>query len=433
MNENEIIIDNKHGISIEEQQEILSGINKIAEKNRQSLSHNMPADKLKSGKQPVINAKKSGALFPLIINIAAIVILAGGALFLVSFNNRKDAQVRVGNVVFDTTERALIEEIRRDTAARIAEKENEINSINSRLEDVDAQLLLLYSSNIELTAEQLTAQERLLSMQAAYRTDLSALHEERSQILEASRSREARLRALLEERNREFAAAQQQASRELDTAMSELERLASEQERAAALDAQLAGGLGAVAILMQNNQLDQAAHAVESLRVLCNTGALAVSRSFQPRREFYNQAFNSMEIAIEEMRRSTAAGAAEENRDLAVRNLQLEESIAEMQRTITSFSADSTGQAHRLVELEESVTSLRTANSALETASAEKDRTISSLESERVTLGQNVNTLNQNVSTLNQTVADLRHVNAEQEQEIVNLSSQLALIRQVIQ
>ena len=409
-NNEEIVFDASSGISVEEQKEILSKINGIAEQNRSRLSR-------VSGEKQVIKAKKNSAIFPILFNIAAILILCGGGFFLISFNGKKDAQVREGTTVFNLTERALIEEIRRDTSEKIAAKEQEISLISSRLEDVDAQLLLLQSSNIELTAEQLTAQDRLLTSQNTYRADLIALREERSQILEDARSREARLRAQLEERTREFTAAQERTSSELDYAMGELERLANDQERIAAIDAQLAGGLVSISEFVHLGHYAQAALAVDNLRFLCNNNSVANVRSFQAKREFYNQAFDSMETIINEMRRFQEINSG--GWELYEKNVQLEETVAEMQRTIDAFSVGSSGQARRLSELEESVSSLRAANVSLETTAAERENTISSLRTER--------------ASLSQTVEDLRTVNAEQEQEVLNLRSRLSLIQQAMQ
>jgi hypothetical protein len=77
----DIVFDEKSGISIEEQKEILSRINGITDKNRISLSHNIVD--VKPGKNPVVNAKKSGSLFPLIVNLSALAILAVGGFLLV--------------------------------------------------------------------------------------------------------------------------------------------------------------------------------------------------------------------------------------------------------------------------------------------------------------------------------------------------------------
>ena len=406
----EVFFDANSGISVEEQREILSKINGIDEEHRRSLSDS--ALGLEPGIMPVINAKKSGAFFPLAVNIAALLILAAGAFLLISFNGKKDAQVRTGTVVYDLTERALIDEIRKDTAERLATKEQEIASMNSRIEDIDAELSQLHSNNQNLTAEQRAAQERLLAMQNSYRENLSALQEERSNILEDARSKEARLRAQLEERAKEFAAAQQHTSGELD-------RMTKEQDRAAAIDAQMAGGFAFVSSLVQEGQYEEAARTLDNLRDFCS-GSQVAGKSFQSRREFYIQTINSLE-AVVYLARGFGGGTVNLNaaKDLQTKNTQLEEKLAEMQKTIDAFSSGSSGQNRRLSELEENVSSMRDTISSLETSAAGKDRTISSLEGDK--------------ASLNQTVSDLKSVNSDQEREIDLLRSQLATIRQALQ
>jgi len=156
MNNEEVVFDAQSGISIEEQREILSKINGIAEKNRKQLSKTGSQIAQSKGKI-IINAKKNGAVFPLAVNISAVAVLLCGAFLLVFFNGKNDAQIRTGNAVYNLTERALIEEIRKDTAEKIAAKEKEMAQIISRLSDVDDELFKLYSNNQNLTAEQITA------------------------------------------------------------------------------------------------------------------------------------------------------------------------------------------------------------------------------------------------------------------------------------
>ena len=453
MKSDEIILDSKSGISIEEQKEILAKINGIAEKNRRSLAQGIG---VKSGEKPVIKAKKSTAVFPLIVNIVAVAILAGGGFFLVSFNGRMDAQIKTGTAVYNHMERTLIDEIRKDTAAKIAAKESEISLISSRLEEVDVQLMRLFSTNQELTAEQLAAQEGLLALQNTYRADLSNLREERSQILEDSRSREARLRSQLDERTKEFAAAQESSSRELDSAMSELERLTGEQERIAAIDAQLAGSLPAVSAFIQNGNYNQAAQAVTNMRYLFNDSAFASARAYQSKREFYNNAINFMELLINEGQKNSISFAIT-SQNLQSQNTRLEDTISQMQGDIESFSADNESMTRRIAELEQTVSSLRTTNTSQQAAIAEhtqtitglrstnasqqtiiaeRERTIRTLEADKTELNQTITGLRSANSTqqtanaeLTQTVARLRSTNESQAQEITNLRSQIDELR----
>jgi len=417
MNNNEIIIDKNSGISVEEQQEILDKINGITEHNRRLLSQNKPQVDEKKGK--IINAKKNGAIFPLAVNIAALVLIIGGIFLIIFLNNKTDSQIRTGRAVYNHAERTLIEEIRKDTAERIAEKEMEMAGISSRLQAVDDELLQLYSSNQELTSEQIAAQERLLVMQNAFREELSGLQDERSRILEASRSREARLRAQLDERAREFAAAQQRTTGELDQAVSELDRLTTEQERINAIDAQVSGGLAAAKVFIQNGQYDQAAQVAVNLRHFCNNNSLSSSRNFQSRRDFYNQAIDFVETMIIDARLNSGSGSGAEQFDLMAKNLQLQDNITEMQKTIDALSTGGSGLNRRIGELQEIV-------SALEQNSAEKDNRITLLDTENTSLLSAVTDLRTNNTRLEQETV-------RQEQRIADLNTQLTAIRQLLQ
>jgi len=410
LSNNEIIIDEKSGISAEEQKEILSQINGIAEQNRNKLSENAPNSAFVSSKK--------GVAFPLIVNICAVVILCLGAVLLFSFNNKNDAQARTGKAVYNYTERALIDEIRKDTAELIAAKEAEIAGINSRMEEIDRELLNLHSDNVTLNAEQIAARERLLAAQTSFREELSVLNSERSQILEASRAREARLRAQLDERTREFAAAQQQVSGELESALNDLNKLSSEQDKIASIDSHFFGGIASINALMQKNQYDQAAGANTALRDFVNASfsqtGITFTRSFQPRREYYNQTINLMETMIADARKNSGAGSSAEQLELIAKNSQLQETINEMQSTIDSFSRGSTGQTQRVTELETRITALRNEKTTLEQASEQKDKTISNLQNENAGIG-----------TLRATITS-------QEQRIADLNNQLTAIRQLL-
>ena len=113
-----ITFDAKSGIPEEEQREILAKINNIAEKNRLSLMEE---------KSSRFKAKKSGGVFPVIVIIAAAAALAGGLTLLSSIQWKSDAQARTGSKVENSVERALIEEIRRESQNEAA---NELERLN---------------------------------------------------------------------------------------------------------------------------------------------------------------------------------------------------------------------------------------------------------------------------------------------------------------
>jgi len=449
-NNDGIVLDAGSGISVEEQQVILSEINGIAEKNRRSLSQGGEA---RAGKKQRFKAKKNGGLFPIMVNVVALVLLGAGFFLLSSFQEKTEVQVREGANVYTSAERALIDEIRKETEMKIAAKETEIARIVSRLGGIDAELKALYSSREELTAEQRDAERDLLALQDEYRAGLAALQDERAQILEESRAREAALRAQFEAGARELVAASQQNSAELNAARSELERLANEQEKAAAIEAHLSGGLASASELIRRSQFSEAAESLKNLRLFLNTPAFQAIRPIQAKKEFYTQAINSMETLIEDARRYQAGtppvgpDAEKILADLQIKNTQLEETIAGMNKTIAAFSSDSSGQARRLRELEASVSALRTEKSALETSAAEKDRTIRSLESDKTTLNQTVSardntirslesdktTLNQTVSARDNTIRSLESDKTTLNQTVSARNNTIANIRSVVQ
>ncbi len=70
--ENEFILDEQSGISKEDQQEILEEIEKVSEESRISVTPETMA----------IKAAKRGFVFPLLVNIFAVLLLAGGGFTL---------------------------------------------------------------------------------------------------------------------------------------------------------------------------------------------------------------------------------------------------------------------------------------------------------------------------------------------------------------
>jgi len=410
MKTEEIVFDEKSGISVEEQKEILLKINGIAEKNRKQLSQT-GSQIIESNGKIIINAQKKDAVFPLAENIAAVVLLICGAFLLVSLNGKKDERVRTGDAVYNLTERALIEEIRKDTAEKIAAKESEIASIVSKLNYIDDQLSKLYSSNQTLTSDQISSQEKLLTLQNYYRDQLAVLQDERSQILEASRLREARLKAQLDERTREFAAAQQKASSELESAINELEKLRTEQEKITAIDAQISGGIASAKDHVQKKQYDQATGVIENLRRFCNNPALVSSRVFQTRKDFYNQSIDFMEAMINDAVKNSGSSSGADQFELKAENVKLQEKIDELQKTINAQSSGDSGLKNRIDELNANVSSLQKDSKA-------KDDKIAALEADKTKAASDV--------------TRLQNDNTAKDQEITRLNGRLDNIQQAL-
>jgi chromosome segregation ATPase len=450
-----IVFDRSSGISEEEQREIMLQINGIAEKNRRSFSEAAgPEGGAAAESKSRFTAKKSGSLFPILVNAAAAAFFIGGFLLLSSFQEKTDIRVREGPVVYNSAERALIEEIRRETASRIAAKEQEIASIVSKLADVDMELQKLHSSNEELSAEQLAAEEQLTALKTEYHSSLAILQDERSLILEDARAREANLRAQLEARIRELAAASEQNEAALSSAQSELERLSAEQQTAASIEAQMAGYFALVNDRIRESEFTAAAETLGSMRGFLNTPAFQGIRSIQARKDLYAQAINAMEAIVEAAIKSqsafslSGAEAAETAlAELQEKNAMLEESVTALSRTVEAASSQGSSLTRRLSELESQAAALRSTNADLEKRAvslegekitlsqtvADRETAINDLRSQNAARDNTINELRSQNAARDNTINELRSENAAQAEQVTNLSNQLTSLRQALQ
>jgi hypothetical protein len=414
--DSEIIFDAKCGISQEEQQQILADINGIAEKNRRSLSF--------SGAKEKIKAKKNNGLFPLAVNCIALVFLAGGFFLLSSVHGREDFILREGSRVYNAAERALINEIRSETLLRITEKENEINQITAKMEEVDVILSELHSANFDLTAEQRLAQENLLLLQADYRQSLSLLLDEHSGILENARAKELALNAQLDERTRQFNIATYEKDSALESARTELERLSKDQDKINVIEAQLTAFITSANEKIRSSQLNDASMLIDNMKQFLDTPVFQGIRSFNIRRDFYDRSIVLLETLIREIRVNQGEKipaaiiqsiesdktpdkpdnkiAEKAMKELQVKNSQLEETIVGLNQTIKDISSQGSDTVQRLTELGNANNTLRSLNLALEASADLRDQAIKELESEKAALESELATLRQALRMLSQ-------------------------------
>ena len=125
----EFAFDPESGIPREEQKEILAEIEKLASQSRISVSPESFA----------VKAAKKGILFPVIVIIAAIVAAgAGFAVFSFLFQ-RGETQIAREDTSTITAEGKLIEQVKRESEARLQEKNQQIGQIQGRLAEIDKQ------------------------------------------------------------------------------------------------------------------------------------------------------------------------------------------------------------------------------------------------------------------------------------------------------
>jgi chromosome segregation ATPase len=428
------------------------------------------------------------------VNAAAILLLGGGFLLLSAFHGKEETRFRESPAAYNPAERALIEEIRRETNSRLEAKEGEISLIMSKLTGVDSELQNLQDSvegmmatkeaglrkemgeafaaerqrlvdqnlseaaiaermrqfdaeriagmNTELAgyrqrldAERAAAAANLQRLQDEYRTSLSTLQTERSQILEESRAREANLHAQLEARTRELNAVSEQSRAELSSARSELERLSGEQERAAVIEGQLGGYYSTVLNHIRGGRLGEAAAAVEALREFLGSPAFTGSPAASSRREIYAASASALEAMIRNSLRNAAgetpppavdAEAAQTIAALQDRNTRLEESVAELNRTIAAYSSRGSDLGQRITETEGTVSALRTLNQSLQQQVSDREQTIAGLQSQSAAQSEII-------AVREARISELQAANTAQTETIASLNTQLESIRQALQ
>jgi chromosome segregation ATPase len=371
-----------------------------------------------------------------LVNAAAILVLGGGFLVLSLVHGKEEVRFRESPAAYNPAERALIDEIRRETNSRLEAKEGEISFIMSKLSGVDSELQNLQSSVESMSMESLASKKEaelrisnLQKLQDEYRVNLSTLQNERSQILEASRAREASLHAQLEARTRELNAVSEQGRAELGSARSELERLSAEQERAAVIEGQLGGYYRTVLNHVRGGRPGEAAAAVEALREFLGSPAFSGSPAALSRREIYLAAANALDALIREAQRPAALSGGDAAQTLAAlqeRNARLEESVAELNRTIAAYNSRGSDLDRQMSETEGAAAALRTLNQSLQQQVDDREQTIAGLQSQSAAQSEII-------AARDARIGELQAANAAQTETIANLNTQLESIRQALQ
>jgi chromosome segregation ATPase len=363
----DVVFDTGSGISETEQREIFEGIEKAVRRDHRSLAE-----------IPRPRAKRRGILFPLLVNLLGLALLGLGMVFFLVFRDAGETRVRGTTTLYNSAERALIQEIRRETSRELDAKEQEIDSILAKLTGVDEELRVLHSNNQELTAEQRVTEANLQLLQEEYRGSLSSLQDERSRILESSRAQEASLRAQFDERAGELTAQAEQSREALSRARGELERLSTDQEKAAAVEAHLGAMYISAAATINRGRLQEAAATLDSMREFINTPSFQGIRSVQPRRNFYLSSITTLEGLIGLAERLNAAvesagtGGADYEKTIAQleeRNAVLEEQVAGLNQAVISSGAAGSGLGRQVSELQSRI-------GGLQTQVAEQERTL---------------------------------------------------------
>ncbi len=323
----EFAFDADSGISREDQKDILQEIEKVATKNRIAVNPEAFA----------VRAAKKGVLFPVLVNLAALITLVGGLTGLYFFFQRGETQLARSQTGVITAEGKLIETFKKESEARLLEKNQQIDQIQGRLQEIDKQRQdlqanmdakvrqredqLKASMAAELAAEKVRLQkqglseqdianrlsameaqknadsqrqlaafraqaetdtqksdENLRSLQAEFNANLATANAERQQVLEDSKKREADLQAQLEQKTKEAASAQASSQQALAA-------LQSRKQQEDLVAGQLVGLYSVVKADISAKDFSKAITGLQAIRDYVNSASVAAFPSMQQRRD----------------------------------------------------------------------------------------------------------------------------------------------------
>jgi len=165
-----------------------------------------------------LQAEKRGLAFPLLINLAALVLVGAGVLVLFRYFELRKENITLRRSSYLSAEGTLIQTLKQETESRLQAKEEEITSIQLQLQRVDQErqaLELQLEADLEMKEEQLRRQ--LQEYLGRERDRLAALGTSESRIADRLRELESREQGSIEREISDY-------RRQLDAQLQDKER-----------------------------------------------------------------------------------------------------------------------------------------------------------------------------------------------------------------
>jgi hypothetical protein len=327
-------LEKDSGITVEDRRDILAAIDTVARSNRISAGPEAFA----------LKPRRKGLLFPLVVNLAAIILTSGAVFGLRTMSARKNAEVAETEAVVATAEGRLIQELKRESDSKLQEKDKAIADIQGRLTALDKERSDLAASieekvkvreaelraelAVELErerarlidqglsesviqerlkrfeaektaafrreldafqrqaqAERDAAEERFSMLRNEYQSSIASLSEDRKRIQDESKRRESELRASMEAKTKELESQSAEARAGLERARTELARLEEERSQAEAVEDRIIGLYGSVRAALRDRRFEAAAEGAAALAAYLNEPSVAQAPSLQSRRD----------------------------------------------------------------------------------------------------------------------------------------------------
>ena len=386
----EIIFDTESGISVEEQRDIIKQI-ELATQNRGAKD----AFKLE-------NVSKKGYVFPLLINAAALGVILIGVLAAFIFRNAPVVEKREQEQKLESAEGKLIQEIRRQSAVRIGEKEIEISNITETLAERRVELdSLIFQLESDPNLEH-QLQPRIYNLKTeidGLEQRLTELHQERRQLVAISRSQEAEIFSKNAEDD------------EARAAMKDLMTLNSEEERFGFFEKQVDTFYSQIEINVREGKIDSAQKTLSELRSFMNDPAFEDLRLVQSQRNLNFAAAGALTEVIDLVTGDAFVKAEQEwlsekterDRTIAAQKNQ----IARLEREVAFLQPDV--QYAELHKRDAQISGLESKVREHENTIGERDTLIGTQQSEIAALQQTRQNLEQQVARREMLISELRN------------------------
>jgi len=212
----EFELANTEGISTEDQQDIRQQIEEVAAANRISVTPQLFS----------YQALKKGSIFPMIINLIAIIVLAGGLALMAYLFRQNENRITGQDAKITTAEGEILQEVRREADQQIQQKNREISSIQSRLQQIDAERTQL-QQNMDSRVQAKEAELRK-QMEAAITAERTRLQNQGASEAEITRQLDQLTAARTAELNSQMAQFRRQAEAERAKLAQNLQSLEAE-------------------------------------------------------------------------------------------------------------------------------------------------------------------------------------------------------------
>ncbi len=211
-------------------------------------------------------SRKSGVLFPVLINLAAAVLVGAGVLALFFYYHSQRKTLTLSHGTFQSAEGRLLETYQKQSESLLQAKEKQISRARERLRSAESTF-----------AERLQAREQELrqAMEAELAAERQRLRAQGGTDAEVER----RLRELQAQRQAASSAELARYEKEL-----ELERLIEEREQERLFSDQILGAYALVLRDLRNNDFPAAHRGLQALKALLNDSSLELTPGLENRR-----------------------------------------------------------------------------------------------------------------------------------------------------